>query len=95
MTNPYIAYLEPLYKGTITQIGPSGYPVQITAVTNGKGQARVVYWPIYGQSGSQAITATWSNNSSVFGYVVITQSYTLGNPFSLDSSLMDSTDYLT
>ena len=95
MADAYISYLEPINTGVITTVDSSGHPYVISDTTNGKGQARCTYWPISGQNGSQVVIASWGLDRNVFGYVVITQSYTLGNPFVLDQSLLDSTDYLT
>ena len=95
IADAFISYLTPIDNGVVTGVDASGTVIGITNITNSKGQARVSYWPIEGQSGAQVVTASWGQNRNIFGYVVITQAYTLGNPFVLDVSALDSADYLT
>ena len=92
----YISYLTPIGNGVATVVGASGQATQVTNITNPKGQARVSYWPITGQNGTQIVYASLNYaGNPLFGFVFITQAYTLGNPFTLDASQNPHSYYLT
>lgn len=83
-------------EGTVYSTDPSGYIVGVRAVTDGKGYARVIYLPNYGQSGEAVIGAAWEGNTSdVQNWTTVVQNFIVAYPFVLDSSLLDTWDYLT
>ena len=99
--NDSIGQLTP-DKGTTIAYGGSGHATQTLEKTNSKGQARVIYTPIKTRSGIQIMQAYCQSTPSVFTYIMITQTYVVGHPFTLaingadpSGSKLDSLDYLT
>jgi hypothetical protein len=90
----FLGQLTPI-NGTAIAAGPSGHTIKTRSLSDSRGRAKVIYTPILGQSGTQLLKAESSDNSKIYSYATVLQSYVVANPFILDSSLLDSLDYLS
>lgn len=87
-------YLEP-NEGTIYAADASGLTVSVKETTNTHGEAMVTYKPFAEITDVQHIKAYYLASSGVFDIVQLAQYYPSSDPFELDTSSLDTNDYLS
>ena len=87
-------YLVP-NKGSVYVNDASGIATQVKETTNTHGEAMVTYQTFSGITDIQNIKAYYLTSSGVYDIVQIAQYYPSSDPFELDTSSLDTDDYLT
>ena len=86
-------YLVP-YEGSVNATDGSGLAIEVKETTNTHGDAMVTYKTFLGITDVQHIKAYYLDSSGIYDIVQLAQYYPSSDPFELDTSSLDTNDYL-
>lgn len=87
-------WLEPV-NGTTLMVDASGAGIKVRGTTDTRGEAKAVWHPYVNVNALQTFKAYDASASGLFDTASVLQRYFITQPFTLDLSLLDTTDYLT